>query len=40
MGGSGDPVGLLGNQGYPLGHPGIFDELARLPLQGGQHGAD
>jgi len=40
VGGGGDPVALFGDQGYPLGHPGIFDELAGMPLQRGQYGAD
>ena len=34
------PVALLGDQGYPLAHPGIFDELARLPFKRRQYGAD
>jgi hypothetical protein len=40
QGGGCDPVGLFGDSGYPLAHSGIFDELAWLPFQGGQSGAD
>jgi hypothetical protein len=31
---------LLGDQGHPLAHPGILDELAGLALQRGQDRAD
>jgi hypothetical protein len=37
---TGRPAGLFGDEGYPLAHPGVFDELARLPLQRGQYGVD
>jgi hypothetical protein len=40
MSGGSDPVSLLGDQGHPLLHPGIFDELARLPLQRAEHCTD
>jgi hypothetical protein len=40
MGSGGDPISLFRDQGHPLAHPGIFDELARLPFQGGHYGAD
>jgi hypothetical protein len=40
VGGGGDPAGLLGDQGYPFAHPGIFDEFSRLPFESGQYGAD
>ena len=40
VGGGRDPAGLLGDQSYPLADPWIFYELARLPFQAGQYGAD
>jgi hypothetical protein len=38
--GGSDPISLFGDQGNPLAHPGIFDELAWLPFQRGQDRAD
>jgi hypothetical protein len=40
VGGGSDPGLLFGDQGNPLTHPGIFDELARLPFECGKDGAD
>jgi hypothetical protein len=36
----GDTVPLLGDQGHPLAHPRIDDELARFALQLAEHGGD
>jgi hypothetical protein len=36
--GGGDPAALLGDQGDPLTHPGVLDELPGLAFQRAQHG--